>query len=140
MLLKMCRCGRRVKQGEKCPCQKHRHKIYDGTRRDLSKRDFYRSWQWRKTTEKIKSRANGLDEYLLATKGLPVVGSTAHHIYPIDERPDLKTSLENLIFVSTNTHNKIHTEYTKGEKEKRELQKTLEAIVATAGAVQKVSS
>lgn len=136
MLMRICKCGRRVKQGEKCPCQKSRHKLYDETRRDDSKREFYHSVQWRKIAQTIKARAKGLDEYQLA-KGVLEVGSTVHHIYPIEERPDLKTNLSNLIFVSAKTHNQIHAEYSKGEQEKRELQKTLLEVTTTRGQVGK---
>ena len=138
MLMRICKCGRRVRQGEICPCQKHRHKVYDEKVRDKAKKDFYHSVQWRKTAEAVKARANGLDEYQLAVNGVIVVGTTAHHIYTIEERPDLKLSMDNLIFVSSRTHNKIHAEYAKGESERRELQKTLSTVAATAGGVRKV--
>lgn len=125
MLMKLCKCGRRLKQGKSCSCQKRRHKLYDSTCRDKEKKKFYGSTTWKKIIESVKTRANGLDEYELAINGVIVIGTTVHHIYPIDERPDLKTSLDNLIFVSSNTHNKIHAEYAKGEEEKKDLQKKL---------------
>ena len=73
----------------------------------------------------VKTRAKGLDEYLLAIEGIIELGTTVHHIYTIEERPDLKKSFDNLIFVSARTHNKIHTEYNLGEKERRQLQAKL---------------
>ena len=69
-----------------------------------------------------------MDEYRLAFEGVIEVGSTAHHIYTLEERPDLKTSLSNLLFVSARTHNKIHAEYNKGEPTKRALQMKLLAL------------
>ncbi len=83
----------------------------------------------------VKSRANGLDEYALS-QGHLVTGNTAHHIYPIDERPDMQLSLENLIYVSASTHNWIHAEYNRSADARRELQIKLLEIVA--GVVKKV--
>jgi len=129
MLMRLCKCGRRVKQGEICSCQKRRHKLYDSTTRDVEKKKFYSSTEWRKVTEAVKARANELDEYELAINGVISIGTTVHHIYTVDERPDLKTSLTNLILVSSKTHNKIHAEYDKGAEEKSKLQKKLWGIV-----------
>ena len=128
MLMKICKCGRRIPQGQFCDCQKQRHKIYDDKKRDKSKQKFYASAQWRKITETVKARAKGLDEYLLAF-GIMERGTTAHHIYTIEERPDLKAELDNLIFVSAKTHNKIHAIYSRSEEEKTSLQKQLSEMV-----------
>lgn len=128
MLMKICNCGRRVRQGEKCTCKKNRHKIYDEMRRDKNKKNFYHSTKWKKIVKIIKERANGLDEYMLLSKGVIEIGSTVHHIYTMDERPDLKMSLDNLIFVSARTHNMIHAQYAKGGEEKQNLQKKLSEV------------
>ena len=128
LLMRICKCGRRVPQGQVCDCQKRRHKVYDEERRDKVKREFYSSMEWKKIASLVKARANGLDEYLLASEGIIEVGSTVHHIYTIDERPDLKEDLNNLIFVSARTHNKIHSEYARDEKSKRAMQNKLVEI------------
>lgn len=124
MLMRICKCGRRIPQGQVCSCQKQRHKVYDDSRRDKEKQEFYSSTEWKKVASAVKTRANGLDEYLIAT-GIIELGSMCHHIYSIEERPDLKTDLNNLIYVSARTHNKIHAEYSKGEAEKKAMQKIL---------------
>ena len=98
------------------------------TCRDTNKKKFYGSTTWKKIVELVKARANGLDEYELAN-GIISIGNTVHHIFTVDERPDLKNAPDNLIFVSSKTHNKIHAEYNKGVREKRELQEKLLAIV-----------
>lgn len=125
MLMRICKCGRRIAQGEKCSCQRERHSLYDETKRDKVKREFYLSKEWRKIAATVKARAKGLDEYKLATEGVIELGTTVHHIFTIEERPDLKTSLDNLIFVSARTHNKIHAEYKLGDKERKILQERL---------------
>lgn len=125
MLMKLCKCGRRVEQGQVCPCQKDRHKIYDKTSRDKQKKKYYGSSNWKKIVQTIKARANGLDEYQLSVKGIIEKGTTVHHIYTVEERPDLKNSLENLILLSARTHNMIHAEYERDAESKKAMQKIL---------------
>ena len=130
MLMKLCKCGRRIPQGQECPC---RHSLYDKQSRDKKKKKFYGSTTWKKIIEAVKVRANGLDEYQLAVKGVIEIGTTVHHIYTTEERPDLKTALENLILVSPRTHNMIHTEYNRDAESKSAMQKKLWSIHNNAG-------
>lgn len=125
MLMKICgKCGKKLLQNRRCPCQNERHKLYNSARRDKEKNTFYHSKQWREIAEQVKARANGLDEYFLA-QGILEKGSTVHHIYTLDERPDLKLSTDNLIYVSAKTHNWIHAEYVRSDAARVELQKEL---------------
>ena len=129
MMMKICtQCGRRLQSGKQCPCNNSRHKLYNKNVRDKNKNAFYHSRQWRALTDVVKTRANGLDEYAFST-GMIVAGNTVHHIYTIDERPDLKLSTDNLIYVSASTHNWIHSEYDKGLDVKRDLQAKLLEII-----------
>ena len=128
MLMKICnRCGKKIKQGEICACQKTRHQKYNKFQRDKAKATFYGSQSWRLLSDYVKARANGLDEYLLS-KGQIVKGNVAHHIQTIEERPDLKLALRNLIYVSSGTHNAIHTEYNRGKENRRKMQEELQRI------------
>lgn len=129
MLMKVCqRCGRRLQQGQRCSCGTARHKLYNETRRDPERNQFYHSRSWQKLAAAVKARANGLDEYALA-QGVLEVGNTAHHIFPIEERPDLRLALDNLIFVSAKSHAAIHREYEKNSDSKYTMQqKLLKAI------------
>lgn len=133
MLKKICKCGRQVLQNEICVCQKKRHKIYDKFCRGKATKKFYSSGRWKRTVMLVKVRANGLDEYQFS-EGIVENGSVVHHIYTIDERPDLKFSLSNLIFVSTRTHSIIHSEYNKSEESKVAMQRKLWNIRNPAGA------
>ena len=41
MLTKICgKCGKKIKQGERCECQKERHKVYNDLYRDRVKNTF----------------------------------------------------------------------------------------------------
>ncbi len=125
MLLKICaKCGNKLPHNERCPCQSERHKLYNAERRDKEKDTFYRSRQWRAIVEQVKARANGLDEYKLS-QGYLEKGNTVHHIYTVEERPDLKLSVWNLIYISTKTHNFFHSEYKRSDESKDDLQKKL---------------
>lgn len=129
MLMKICaNCGRKLRQGERCGCHNDRHKLYNAERRDQDKNQFYHSAHWARLVEAVKARANGLDEYALA-QGYFETGNTVHHIYTVDERPDLKLSIDNLIFLSAANHNRIHREYAKDAVSKKILQAKLYGII-----------
>lgn len=129
MLMKICnRCGKRLQQNEICECQKVRHKIYNLESRDQIKNAFYQSKEWQKASAMTKARANGLDEYALVYENRIVKGNISHHIMTIEEKPELKLSLENLIYVSLQTHNKIHAAYDRGGEEKAKMIKRLQTL------------
>ena len=129
MLMKICaKCGKKLRQGERCSCSKERHKMYNAARRDKDRNKFYHSVIWAHLIESVKARANGLDELSLA-EGRFEIGNTVHHIYTIEERPDLKTSLENLIYLSAANHNRVHKIYNRDETSKKILQAKLMGII-----------
>lgn len=100
----------------------------EGRRKDV--RAFYDSQMWRKLRESIKARANGCDEYVFATTDRIVPGYLVHHIYPADEYPAMRLLPNNLIYVSKDTHDWIHSVYRQGLDAKHELIKKLFRIVA----------
>ena len=129
MLNRLCAvCGRTVQQGQRCECQKKRHKAYDREHRDKDKAAFYHSLAWAKLRNQIKMRACGCDEYVRETDCRLILGAIAHHIYPLDEFPELKLKASNLIYVSAKTHEMIHAAYDKGGQYKAEMQGKLWAI------------
>ena len=142
MLTRICpSCGRLVQQGEACPCQAKRHKAYDRERRDKDRARFYHSREWRAVAAAVRARAGYADE-LAKAGGRLVPGSVVHHIHPVGERPDLRLSLGNLIYVSVRTHKAIHDAYDKSPQAKKEMQSRLFAALASrsrdGGRVKKV--
>ena len=124
--MKICNnCGRKLNQGETCTC---RHNLYDKTKRDKAKAMFYHSSLWSKVAKMVKERAHGLDEYALRYGKRLLKGNITHHILELEERPDLIFDLNNLIYVSTATHNMIHAEYEKGIEQRRAMQEKLKLI------------
>lgn len=117
MLTKICQnCGRVIPQGTRCPCRND----YNQTRKK-QQTDFYWSARWHKLAEACRARALYRDEYLAYYEHRAVPGRIAHHIYPADERPELKASLDNLIFLSDAVHRRVHLAYKAGGKEKQNM-------------------
>ncbi|MBR1398109.1 MAG: hypothetical protein IJ563_11355 [Selenomonadaceae bacterium] len=141
MLLKMCeKCSRLIEQGTQCEhCKNNRHKEYNQVRRDKSKNEFYHSREWARVSGQARARAYGLDEYAYEYERRLVKGKIAHHIKEIEEAPDEKFDIENLVYVSIETHNRIHAAYEKGKETRKAMQKKLSAIRAKdRGAAEKV--
>lgn len=134
MLVRVCQmCGRLVPQGQRCECQKGRHKEYDKRRRDKQSAAFYHSLQWVRLQQAIKARAGGCDEYIKATEGRLVPANTVHHIEPVRDAPGKRLDADNLILVSPKTHRMIHDHYAMGETERTAMQDRLRAAVVKVG-------
>ena len=114
----------------KCPCLSSAkyEAEQEGRRKDSN--EFYSSLSWRKLRAAVKARANGCDEYVFATTDRIVPGYLVHHIYPADEYPAMRLLPNNLIYVSKDTHDWIHSVYRQGLDAKHELIKKLFRIVA----------
>ena len=129
MLTTICgRCGRVIKQGGRCPCELERQREYDRDNRNRESAAFYHSKSWKLLQQAVASRAGYTDEYVKFYKGRVQPGRIAHHIAPINERPELRLDGRNIIYVSDKTHQMIHAEYNKGIKEKEEIQRQLYRI------------
>lgn len=129
MLMRICSaCGRQVRVGGPCPCLKERQKSYDRDNRNKKAASLYHSRPWQLLQLAVKSRAQYIDEYVMYYEKRMTAGRIAHHIIPIDERPDLALNPQNLIYVSDKTHKMIHDAYRKGGKEKAAMQAKLARI------------
>lgn len=129
MLMRICSaCGRQVRVGESCSCLKERQKSYDRDNRNKKAASLYHSRPWQLLQLAVKSRAQYIDEYVMYYEKRMTAGRIAHHIIPVDERPDLALNPQNLIYVSDKTHKMIHDAYKKGGKEKAAMQARLARI------------
>lgn len=88
---------------------------------------FYHSKAWSNLSKLVRDRFNGLDLYQLKVNGVMVESKQVHHIIPINENPDLKFSLENLIPLSIETHMYIEKLYKTSKRKK--IQKLLLELV-----------
>lgn len=129
MLTKICsKCGKFYPASGSC-CEKKRHKEYDLYRRDKESAAVYRSKEWSILTVQCKERCNGIDLYILMTEGRIVPGQLCHHIYELDEAPDRRFYINNLLYVSVKSHAAIHRIYLRDSYEKKILQKKLEKFL-----------
>lgn len=126
MIYKRCsRCGKRLEVGQTCECVKQRHKEYDRCSRDKDAAKFYSSASWKRMRQYILDKYDGLDLYAYVVFGQIEKADTVHHI--IEMRDDKSQALmeQNLIPVSSSTHNIIHASYDKSLADKRAMQSIL---------------
>lgn len=68
---------------------------------------FYKTKRWQSKREKILKR----DEYLCQEckrYGKTTPATTVHHIYPLEQRPELGLVSDNLISLCNQCHDKMH--------------------------------
>lgn len=72
---------------------------------------FYKSKKWIRKRELILKR----DEYKCREckrYGKTSPATTVHHVIPLDQRPDLKLNINNLISLCDKCHNQMHNRIT----------------------------
>ncbi|WP_270578005.1 HNH endonuclease [Caldibacillus thermoamylovorans] len=72
---------------------------------------FYKSQKWIRKRELILKR----DEYKCREckrYGKTSPATTVHHVIPLDQRPDLKLNINNLISLCDKCHNQMHNRIT----------------------------
>jgi 5-methylcytosine-specific restriction endonuclease McrA len=139
-----CGCGKKILKGTQCECRKNRYKDYDKRVRNIGQNkkyaNFYNSAAWKKLSEYIKRKYNGVCLKCLLRKEDIIPCDVAHHIEPI--RYDYSKRLEekNLIPLCHNCHNDIdHVNYTEEVKnELRMLLKEYEEKFIYTGGVLKI--
>lgn len=126
MIYKRCsRCGKRLEVGQTCECVKQRHKEYDRLARDKEAAKFYSSASWKRMRQYILDKYDSIDVYAYILYGQIEKADTVHHI--VEMRDDKSQALmeQNLIPVSSSTHNIIHASYDKSLADKRAMQAML---------------
>lgn len=122
MIYKICsRCGKRIQEGQTCPCQKIRKaqsdRHYDKHQRDRKSTDFYRSPIWQLTRQRVLSMDQHLDVYQYMTSGRIMIADTVHHIVPLKSDWNRRLDVSNLMSLHHDTHSAIEREYDRvGEK------------------------
>lgn len=72
----------------------------------------YKNKAWYKLRQYVLARDKYLCQYYLQF-GKAVPAQMVHHIYPVDQYPELKYNPDNLISLSNKAHNMMHDRYTK---------------------------
>lgn len=130
MLYKTCNlCKKRLRLNQKCSeCNNKRNILYDKNKRNLISKKFYDSVAWRKKRNYILNKYNYLDVYALKVLGKIVKADLVHHIIEYNEAPQKGLDDDNLIPLSQQNHNMIHSLYEKNKKETVKLLKSLVEI------------
>jgi hypothetical protein len=145
MLKKLCSypgCHKVVNDGVKY-CEKHQAK--DKERRREQNREYkrnrmqdadearrqrlYTSEAWRRFRIAQRSKQFGIDVYEYYTTGRIINAEEYHHIQDVKEAWTKRFDSENVIGLSRENHELIHTEYAKGYVEKKRMQRILREML-----------
>lgn len=126
MIYKRCsRCGKRLEAGQTCECNKMRHKEYDKYSRDKEASHFYGSSSWKRMRQYILDKYDSIDVYVYVLYGQIEKADTVHHIIELKDDKSQALVEQNLIPVSSSTHNIIHASYDKSKADKQAMQAIL---------------
>lgn len=130
MLTRLCKCGAKVRIGDKCPvCGYDRHKTYDTVGRDDKTKKFYKSSQWTNLSKQTRLRYHNIDLYQLYKYRRLVPSDMVHHIIPVKEDWSKRLDPDNLIPLSNKSHAEVEREYEKGPEYKMSMAKVLVGFV-----------
>lgn len=102
MIKKICdRCGKVLPVDKKCFCRpdKQRHEF------------FYDTYEWKKARRKCREKCFEIDLYSWFVLHRLEYGRIVHHIVPLEKDWDLRTSQDNLIYLTDSNHALIHELY-----------------------------
>lgn len=102
---------------------KHRHKQYKEQRTDLKEQSFYNTSRWRNKKNKIKFIDGGY--CLLCKEPMDLV----HHIEELKEAYEKRLDENNLISLCESCHQKVHIQYRKSKKSKKNMQNKLKNLM-----------
>lgn len=139
-LKKICRCGKLIDYTEKMceQCQKKyeaekksRDKIYNRSRyseNNIQYTRFYKSREWKYIAEVCKLYYKKVDIYSYYILKKVEYGKICHHVVEIKDDWSKRLELDNLIYLSSKNHNKIHSMYDRSEKDKKAMQDMLREL------------
>ena len=109
--------------------QKERYKEYSNRRRHDEEQkkyqDFYSSKAWKRVRQVVMSDYYGLDIIEYYRAGKIIQGERVHHIICLEDDWNSRLDLSNLIYLTEKNHRIVHSEYDKGEREKKKMQALL---------------
>lgn len=117
-LKRLCtKCGNKIDVGERCTeCEATKSRLYD-TDRPIEITKFYRSNKWRELSKYVRDYYMNIDLYIYHTEHRVVPSDMVHHITSVREDFDKRFEFNNLIPLSSATHNMIEQMYARGGDE-----------------------
>lgn len=113
-IYKRCsRCGKRLPPGTACSCipPMRDHREYDRSRRDKESAKEYHSKRWEIARAAALDADQHMDVYIYFTAGEIVTADMVHHIVPLRDDRSRAYDIDNLISLSSSTHNFIESRY-----------------------------
>ena len=119
--LKYClRCEPKVAEEKK-----ELHKIYNRNRTDKDIVALYKTQQWDKVRNIVRTRLKGLAIYSYYIFNKLEYADLYHHIVEVKDDESRVYDIENVIGLTNSNHNKIHGLYDKSENSKEKTQEIL---------------
>lgn len=140
-ILKPCNyvgCNQLVEYGQKY-CNKHkgedkdRYKQYKNNRLkdydEIQRQRFYSSKEWIKLRDVIRLHYFGIDIVEYYSTGRIVSGKVVHHILPIKDYWNQRLNKNNLIYLTEENHQRIHSRIEESKEEEKKVIKELFNII-----------
>lgn len=113
--------------------EKERYREYDKRRKqDAFKRqciEFYNTGQWERVRQVVIADCYNIDILEYYKTGKVIQGERVHHIKDLNEDWNCRLDLSNLIYLTEQNHRRVHIEYLKGERGKKQMQQILFALL-----------
>ncbi len=130
-LCTVCKC--KVEYGKRCECEinkrKESYREYKRNRNDKDEQKFYSSKVWIDCRDVCVRNFYGLDIIELLVHRRVVAGEIVHHIVETKEDWTKRLDIDNLIYLTKENHNRIHSMYSKSKKDKEIMQKSLRELI-----------
>lgn len=112
------KCHNLYPQGSYCPKCSRKNQVYNKKRGPETK--FYQSSAWRSIKAEVINYYHKIDIWVLGLTGkiASCPRCITHHIIPYKENKKLGLDFDNLVPVSTASHNMIHSMYDCGQRDK----------------------
>jgi 5-methylcytosine-specific restriction endonuclease McrA len=109
--------------------ERERYKEYQNRRRrDKEQKkfqDFYNNEEWKRIREATINGYYGMDILEFYRTGNIIQGEAVHHIIELEDDWNCRVDISNLIYLTEKNHRRVHVEYEKGYKEKKNMQNIL---------------
>ncbi|WP_455796641.1 hypothetical protein [Clostridium butyricum] len=136
-------CTKIINEGDRY-CQYHmkkyrqqeheRYKEYDLRRKkDENKsiaKQFYNSQAWQRIRDVVIYDCFGMDILEFYRVGRIVQGERVHHIKELEEDWNSRFDVNNLIYLTEKNHRIVHSQYDKGKKERKLIQRILFGLIS----------
>lgn len=129
-LKRLCtKCGKKIDVGKRCTdCEATKGRLYD-TDRPIGITKFYKSNKWRELSECVRDYYMNIDLYVYHTEHRVIPADMVHHIEPVKDNFDKRFEFNNLIPLSSSTHNMIEHVYSRGGEETLLIKGVLNKII-----------